>query len=626
MLRRALSLACLAALGALPARAQSQPRSSEYAAVQDRLARGWNTWDLYSVAAQVLMPEAFTLRVGLKANTALDKDAFLADAEIGRFGKDAEEVFPGPHAWDGGYTELRLTWRGSQVLIQSAAEGRDLVVLVTPLPGKGPAPAVVFSGGVLWNRPGSVQKRGGTIEFEGPAGRITAYCTGAERPTLALPVRTPYFCVNLEGPVGLSTGRARPVAEIAAMLAARRPPGGTVAGAIESVLGWDTTYDPYKARVISPVSRIWSLNWGGYVLFDWDTFFAASLAAVGDRDLAYANALEVLNEETEDGFVPNYARSDGWKSFDRSEPPVGAVTVLGLYRKFGDLWLVRDAFGPLLRWNRWWERRRTVDGYLVLGTDRDTRIVNPDDPSVGTRQGAVYESGLDNSPMYDGAPFHAATGRLAVADVGLMGLYAADCSALAEMARLLGKGAEEKELAGRAERTRAKLQSLWDEASGIYLSRNLDTGEAIRRLSPVNFYPMLGSVPTPAQARRMVREHLMNPAEFWGEWVIPSISRSDPAFGDQNYWRGRIWGPMNYLVYLGLRNYDEPAARRELASKSVALFAREWSLKGHVHENYNAVTGLGDDVTSSDRYYHWGALLGLLGILENGDKAALPGP
>jgi hypothetical protein len=626
MLPRAPRLAAILCLAAAVGQGQVQPRSPEYAAVQDRLARGWNTWDLYSVAAQVLMPDAFTLRVGIKANTALDRDAFLADAEIGRFGRDAEEVFPGPHTWDGSYTELRMTWRGIQVLVQSASEGRDLVILVTPLSSKGIAPAVVFSGGILWNKPGSVRRTANSLEFEGASGRMDAFCTAPERPTQALPVRTPYFCATLDGPVGISTGHPRTVAEIRQMISAKKPHSGTIVGAIESVMGWDTTYDPYKARVISPVSRIWSLNWGGYVLFDWDTFFAGSLAATGDKDLAYANVLEVLNEETEDGFVPNYARADGWKSFDRSEPPVGAVTVLGLYRKFGDRWLVRDAFGPLLRWNRWWDRRRTKDGYLVLGTDKDTKTVNPDDPSVGTRQGAVYESGLDNSPMYDDAPFNAATGRLAIADVGLMGLYAADCSALEEMAALLGRGAEEKELAARAERVRTRLQTLWDEKSGIYLSRNLDTGQPIRRLSPVNFYPMLGRVPTPAQARRMVREHLMNPDEFWGQWVIPAISRSDPAFREQNYWRGRIWGPMNYLVYLGLQNYDEPEARRELASKSVALFAREWNLKGHVHENYNAVTGLADDVTSSDRYYHWGALLGLIGTMENGDQSVLPGP
>jgi glycogen debranching enzyme len=127
---------------------------------------------------------------------------------------------------------------------------------------------------------------------------------------------------------------------------------------------------------------------------------------------------------------------------------------------------------------------------------------------------------------------------------------------------------------------------------------------------------MMAHVATPEQARIMVEKHLLNPDEFWGEWVIPSIERNDPAFHDQDYWRGRIWGPMNYLVYLGLRNYGQPEVRREFAQKSYNLFLKEWAEKGHVHENYNAITGTGDDVNSSDRFYHWGALLGYVEYLE----------
>jgi hypothetical protein len=75
---------------------------------------------------------------------------------------------------------------------------------------------------------------------------------------------------------------------------------------------------------------------------------------------------------------------------------------------------------------------------------------------------------------------------------------------------------------------------------------------------------------------------------------------------------------MNFLVYLGLRNYEQPEARRLLAERSLALFEKDWKKNGHVHENYNAVSGEGDDVGSSDRFYHWGALLGLIDYMENG--------
>ncbi|WP_407933757.1 hypothetical protein, partial [Bacteroides cellulosilyticus] len=32
------------------------------------------------------------------------------------------------------------------------------------------------------------------------------------------------------------------------------------------------------------------------------------------------------------------------------------------------------------------------------------------------------------------------------------------------------------------------------------------------------------------QAERMIKEHLLNTDEFWGEYVIPSVPKNDPAF------------------------------------------------------------------------------------------------
>jgi putative isomerase len=199
-------------------------------------------------------------------------------------------------------------------------------------------------------------------------------------------------------------------------------------------------------------------------------------------------------------------------------------------------------------------------------------------------------------------------------------MYIADCDALAQIADALSKPAEAKELRDRSSRYRAKLGTLWDQEAGIFLNRDLHTGRPSPRLSPTNFYPMLAHAANPAQAKTMVEKHLLNPNEFWGDFVIPSIARNDPAFHDQEYWRGRIWGPMNYLVYLGLLNYDNPDARGAFAQKSYDLFLKEWTEKGHVHENYNAISGTGDDVSSSDRFYHWGALLGYVQYLEQNPK------
>jgi len=300
--------------------------------------------------------------------------------------------------------------------------------------------------------------------------------------------------------------------------------------------------------------------------------------------------------------------------------------VLGIYKQFHERWFLEDAYQPLLAWNRWWAAHRDIQGYLAWGSDGDNQPANLDDDSRGARQGAIYESGLDNSPMYDGTFYNPQSHLLEYADVGLMSMYIADCDALAEIADVLEKPADAKELRDRGARYRAKLATMWDDHAGIFLNRDLHTGQPSMRLSPTNFYPMLAHAATPDQAKKMLEVHLLNKDEFWGEWVIPSIARDDPAFHDQDYWRGRIWGPMNYLVYLGLENDDDAEVRRQFAEKSYKLFLKEWNEKGHVHENYNAILGTGDDVSSSDRFYHWGALLGYVEYLEQnrGEKPARP--
>ena len=90
----------------------------------------------------------------------------------------------------------------------------------------------------------------------------------------------------------------------------------------------------------------------------------------------------------------------------------------------------------------------------------------------------------------------------------------------------------------------------------------------------------------------------------------------------QDTWTGSMDDSTNqrldkiiFLLGLAFRNEIEQA-RRGLAQKSFKLFSREWTEKGHVHENYNATTGNGDDVNNSDKFYHWGALLGYMEYLE----------
>ena len=122
----------------------------------------------------------------------------------------------------------------------------------------------------------------------------------------------------------------------------------------------------------------------------------------------------------------------------------------------------------------------------------------------------------------------------------------------------------------------------------------------------------------------MVREHLLNPEEYRGEWVLPSIARNDAAFPRQRYWKGAIWPPLNFLTYLALRRGGFREEASQLAEKSLRLFLQEYRRQGYVSENYSAITGKGDDQRlSSDRFHSWGSLMGVMAFIEAGE---LPAP
>lgn len=132
---------------------------------------------------------------------------------------------------------------------------------------------------------------------------------------------------------------------------------------------------------------------------------------------------------------------------------------------------------------------------------------------------------------------------------------------------------------------------------------------------------MLGGVATPEQAKRMVKEHLLNPKEFWGQYVIPTISRSDVTFEDQFYWRGDIWGPTNYLVYEGLNRYGEDEAALQFAEKGYDLFMDDWHAHQYTNEQYYAWGGS----AGGDKHYTWGALLCLIPLEQYMDETPWDG-
>jgi hypothetical protein len=609
----------------------SDTPESKYRDVQTFLKNGWGTFNHKSVLSHVLLPEGFAMNIGIKLHQN-NADNYLKEAFISSRRNRPEKITPGNKAYDGSYSDLTVEWNGVKFRIESATnEVQDLVLLVTPIQIPENTPSVVLETGMLWNRQGIIELEENTITVTTKHKKLKVRAIGVyEKEYLAN--TSPYLAVKFNQPVAFYTGETKSIDQIKELVNMRRNEIENMHSkygnlkdtykAIHNVIGWNVIYDAFNDRVIYPVSRIWNDNFGGqYVLFDWDTYFGAWMASMESKELAYANAVEITKHITPSGFIPNFAGSYGNASFDRSQPPVGSLVFIELYKKYKDKWLLEYVFDDLLSWNRWWPKNRDLNGLLCWGSDP---VLPPQkgDYAAYKWQGAAYESGLDNSPMFDNVPFNEQTHLLELADVGLMGLYIMDCDNLAEIASILGKVQDAQELKERGNYYRKNLSQLWDERAGIYKNKRTDTGEFSSRLSPTNFYPLLAKAPSQAQAERMVKEHLLNPDEFYGEWMIPSIARNDPAFKDQDYWRGRIWGPMNFLVYLGLKNYDLPEARKMLAEKSNRLMMENVNLNGYIYENYNAITGNVIDPAEGkrmgDNYYHWGALLGFIELMEKG--------
>ena len=632
----------------------------EYEQLKKKYMHGWKTWNVHSVFSYVHMPDALTLDLCFKE---YQDGNFLKNALIGRFPTDdpedaTEVLFPGDHAMDDSYTAMRMQWDGLEVLVETAAEDDTFALLVTPVKDQRTPVRLYLQGGYLWNHAGTVKRIAASSQdrealyavteqddiwiIRSAVQERTGGAEGAEASAEEdrnVPLTGPYLSLLLTGQAAFlarkqscDTGdcvlyrqpeQASDILQEARSLVEKKKrllhesyraygDEGWMAQAMECVVSWDTVYDANHDRVISPVSRLWSIRKGGYVLFCWDNFFAGYMAGAYGRALAYSNVIGIVNERTEQGFVPNMSCGNGMKTKDRSQPPVGSRIVLELYKKYRDLWLVKLLYPSLLRWNEWFfANRRAGSGALCWGSDPAPVFLGNrwEIDGVHDRFGGALESGLDNSPMYDDIPFDAERNCLMLEDVGLTGLYIMDCMALRELAEVLGQKEDAAELLKRQACVEQGLERLWDEENGFYYNRRTDTGAFSRRISPTNFYALFSDAVPEERIGRILREHYYNPEEFYGDWMLPSIARNDPAFADQDYWRGRVWAPLNFLVYLAFEQHFLTEECRDLAEKSRRIFKPEWDEKRHVHENYNAITGEGCDAHNSDKFYHWGALL-----------------
>jgi glycogen debranching enzyme len=408
-------------------------------------------------------------------------------------------------------------------------------------------------------------------------------------------------------------------------------------------LAGTSDWDGRKYDFVCPSAETYPFQWL------WDSaFHAVSLLHV-DPELAKQEVRCLLQGQQRGGFLPHMllwdttGREEQLAAYDivrddphftlTTQPPVLARAVERIYSATKDRAFVHEVLPALVEAFDWLGAQRDPDGDGLLS------IIQPD------------ESGLDASPKFDlplGMSGRASliTPELREAMQRLFDGYQADRadqSAMLELdlfhveevmfnaiygdglrclARLARDVQHEPELAAELDRravkvTTALMLKCWDQENGLFWDLWTREEKRVRVLTVASIFPLILEDLDPSIVRRLLKEHLLEPAEFWTRYPVPSVSVDepsfDPSFRGQALWRGPTWLNVNWYLYWGLVQHGYRDIATELANRTFDL-----ALRAGLREFYNPLTGEG--LGAQD--FSWSALvLDLLwgeGLLDSG--------
>ena len=441
--------------------------------------------------------------------------------------------------WDlkGGYTVLP----GGEVQGRTGPAGQPVYLVWTSRPGE---PAVAPPGGVA-------------LTYVPDADRIIAFAAGVGENPAELAARLTRYR-NAENIGDLIDEEAGVYEE------KRVKVRGLYAGVAEAItngLHWSVLYQPGFHRLYLPDGRAAILPRPDGRPDHWtvrgtNAFLDALAVSLESQKLAVDALTAVLETQYPDGNMPGWRnRSSG--SADRSQPPVGAYVTLKLFERLGDLDILRRAYPYLQRWHEFWTAprpggtaRRDGNGDGLLEWGSDASLVGKNVPSweknASGRMRAGWESGQDDLPNWDDAPFNEETGTLAMNCLDLNSLYALDAWSLAEMAAVLGRAADAERYRDQYERMRTLINArLWNEREGFYYDRFWDGRFSVHKAASA-FYTLLARIPDEARAQRMLKRlarsapvlgRLCHPVGLPGRPRLPSrepavVARRHPAVGE----------------------------------------------------------------------------------------------
>jgi putative isomerase len=308
----------------------------------------------------------------------------------------------------------------------------------------------------------------------------------------------------------------------------------------------------------------------------WDSALHAIAFRHADPELARNQLRTMLAHQLSDGMLPDAIfDEDVVSEIDHpfqgkvTKPPIMAWAALKVHETDPNVEFLREIYPALVRCIDWWF------------ADKNS-LAQYEHP---------YSSGLDNSPLWDyGMP---------VKSPDINTYLNIKMISLAKIADILGMHEEASGWRQRAEsHLQCMLKDLWDEKAGLF--KSLHNEQPIPVLTPFNLYP-LWTGQLPQEIKQRLVEHLKNPDEFWGEYMIPTVARNDPAYSHEKMWRGPVWANINYFFVEALQKVGEIELARELRDKTLNMIMGQPG----IHEYYNPETG--EPPATSANMFGWTA-------------------
>jgi hypothetical protein len=465
------------------------------------------------------------------------------------------------------------------------------------------------------------------IDLLGPDGGAT----GEAAPGLSLdrdPAGTDALALcRGPGRFALAFGRSATEAEDRAREALARCPAPPAAARLAFLAALPQLPDPGLGRLLAKCASVMKVNtlsaqgpfrqrWSTpdrvphRDLWLWDSVFHSLGMNHFSPPLAWEFLASVLDAQCPDGRIPLQTCPDGHKN-GFTQPPLLAWGVWRNYLALGDRAALARSLPALEAYLNWDCANRDTNGNGLLEWKTH--------PDARCRCG---ESGLDNSPRFDGGePLDA---------VDFSTLAAHDMGCVARIAKALGDDGRAREWSRRAAELSAAIhRGLWDEADGFYYDRTLG-GRLAGVRAVTGFLPLLLDDLPPARAARLVAT-LRDPAHFGVPFPVPSLSVSHPAWST-DMWRGATWLNMNYLVIEGLKRQGYADEARRLADTSIAHVRKYAESLGVIFEFYDAKDAVAPTdcerkgprqrpynirvKADSIRDYHWSAAMTVCLLLD----------